>query len=352
MNMKLIMVAICCFATIGCNRIKDKVQTEEFVVTKSPAKVVERPYFKVGINNRISNRIFSIAESHGLIDGQAGGLVGTIEEKWGVDISLEHVDYNRLIARYGGGYFDAAAMTNVDAMNLSRWRQTTVILPLSTSVGGDKVVSIKPDLESLKGARIFGQADSVSQYLLARALRKNGISEQGIKLQNLGAEPASMSFLTQANNIDAVVVWSPFTLDAMRLPDSKVLFDSAQIPEEIIDVFVVGRDIVNKEAGVALSNCLCDIFYTTCQKMESGNSKTTLKSLSGEQRLPTAETRFCNKPESGIALFNDPAFQALADELKSHCSDAFGASIESVGFGDDKAELNFDVRFMQNVTPK
>jgi hypothetical protein len=112
------------------------------------------PTFSLAWSEYPSWSVFGVAEVDGLLNGKAGEL-GTLEEKWQVDVVLHESDYDTCITMYGSQKVDAACLTNMDALNPSISRPSTMILPTSTSHGADAciVVDSIQSIADLKGKK-------------------------------------------------------------------------------------------------------------------------------------------------------------------------------------------------------
>ena len=78
--------------------------------------------------------VFGVADEAGLIDKDEGQL-GSVEEKWGVDIVLTEADYDTCLTLYGSSTADAVCITNMDVLAPALSRDSVAILPTSTSDG-------------------------------------------------------------------------------------------------------------------------------------------------------------------------------------------------------------------------
>ncbi|MCI5224779.1 MAG: lipid kinase, partial [Candidatus Electrothrix sp. AR4] len=118
----------------------------------------------------------------------------------------------------------------------------------------------------LKGRKITLVELSVSHYLLARALDMNGMSERDVKLINTGDADIAAIFTTDPNG--AAVTWNPPLMQALRAPGAVRIFDSSDIPGEIIDLMVVRTD-----APESLKKALVGAWYEVMEIMETKGPK-------------------------------------------------------------------------------
>jgi NitT/TauT family transport system substrate-binding protein len=73
--------------------------------------------------------------------------------------------------------------------------------------------------------------------MLARALEMNGMKERDIKTVNTSDSDIAAVFSTDKNG--AVVTWNPPLQQVRNVKGAKMVFDSSQIPGEIMDLMVV-----------------------------------------------------------------------------------------------------------------
>jgi len=148
------------------------------------------PSFSLAWSEYPSWSIFAVAEADGLINGKPGEM-GSLEEKWKVDVVLHESDYDTCITMYGSQNVDAACLTNMDALNPSLSRASSMILPTSTSHGADAciVVDTIQTIEDLKGKNVYGLEKSVSEYCFVRNLEINAQKEKDYSFSNM--DPAA-----------------------------------------------------------------------------------------------------------------------------------------------------------------
>ena len=94
----------------------------------------EQGVFSLAWSEYPSWSVFGVADKAGLIDA-AEGKLGSVEEKWGVDIVLKQTDYDTCLTLYGSSTIDAVCITNMDVLAPALGRDSVAILPTSTSDG-------------------------------------------------------------------------------------------------------------------------------------------------------------------------------------------------------------------------
>ena len=84
------------------------------------------PTFSLAWSEYPSWSVFGVADLKGILNGKKGEL-GSVEEKWGVDIVLKEAEYDPCIAMYGAGQCDAVCITNMDILSPSSGRPGVMV---------------------------------------------------------------------------------------------------------------------------------------------------------------------------------------------------------------------------------
>ena len=147
---------------------------------------------------------------------------------------------------FRGRTVDASAVSLSRAMSLaSKGHDITIVLILDWSNGADKIVAA-PNIKSvidLKGKRVGTEPESVNAYLLFRAMQQVGLSLSDLEMMPMAYEQLSAAFSTK--EIDAATVFGP-QAEAIEQLGGHVIFDSSEIPGEILDVLVVRTSYLQK----------------------------------------------------------------------------------------------------------
>ncbi|MCI5145046.1 MAG: lipid kinase [Candidatus Electrothrix sp. AR3] len=175
---------------------------------------------------------------------QDAGILKKWADKYEIEIKLTLVnDYIESINLYTTGKFAACTMTNMDALTIPAVGgiDSTALIIGDFSNGNDGVIMKKGSkVKDLKGRKITLVELSVSHYLLARALDMHGMNERDVKLIN--TSDADIAAIFTADPKGAAVTWNPPLMQALRTPGAVQVFDSSDIPGEIIDLMVVRTD--------------------------------------------------------------------------------------------------------------
>ena len=363
-NFSLLTLAIIAsMALAGC----DNATNSENANGSSPSgdSASGLPVFSLAWSEYPSWSVFGVADSLKLINKKEGEL-GSIEEKWKVDIVLREADYDTCIQLYGATQVDAACLTNMDALNPALSRPSTIILPTSTSHGADAciVADTITGPADLKGKKVYGLEKTVSEYCFVRNIEERGLDEKDFNFTNMDPGAAAAAMQQKQSGMDAIVVWNPFVLQTLaNRSDVKVLFDSTSIPNEIIDTVVMSQDSLKKEGGEAFACAIVDAFYQVNARLHKPETRDDTLIAIGEKfsNLDIAamnkvveQTKFYGSPGSALELLNNEDLPNIMNRVMEFCvSHGIIASSLEVAYGSDTsdsdAKLKFDSSYITKV---
>lgn len=320
------------------------------------------PTFSLAWSEYPSWSVFGVADELGMIEGKKGEM-GPIEAKWKVDIELKEADYDSCITYFGSATADAACLTNMDTLSPSTGRRAVGILPTSTSKGADALLVVGiDDVKDLKGKPVYGLEKSVSEYTFVRNLELLGENEDDYAFTNMDPAAAALG-MQQAGegSPEAIVVWNPFVMDTLaKRKGSKVLFSSATIPGEIIDMVVMGADSLEKEGGDRFACAVIDTFYEFSRRLEDPEKRQDMLVGLGEKfsdldassmEAVLEMTIFYDEAAKGIALFEGQELKDTMTKVTEFCAshDMVDAA-PALGYGAGASgEFIFDPTFMKRV---
>src|SRR3989344_5773879 len=175
------------------------------------------------------------------------GILKKWADKYGVVIDVtEPMDYGESITQFASDKFCALAVTNMDALTgpSAGGIDTTFIVVGDYSNGNDGLVwnaAKPPKLADIAGKKVVLVEGTVSQYLLWRAAQTAKFDYGKVKVQN-APESEILSTFNGGPEGTIVVTWNPYLMQARNEnKGAQMLFDSSQIPGEIIDGIVVNN---------------------------------------------------------------------------------------------------------------
>ncbi|MCY2975561.1 MAG: hypothetical protein NTW52_12945 [Planctomycetota bacterium] len=363
MRKNLILASFLCIACAGCEsstNTASNTSSTNPVTTSGDAKGAGKvSTFTLAWSEYPSWSVFGVADEIGLLNKEAGKQ-GELEKKWNVDVVLKGVDYDTCLQMYGSNTADAVCITNMDTLGPAMDRASVAILPTSTSVGADACIAVGiDDLDGLKGNTTRGLERSVSQYAFERILVKKGLDPKDFPFTNMDPGAAASALQTGDSSVQSIMVWNPFVMQTLRdQPKSKKLFDSSEIPEEIIDMVVVGKDSLAKEGGKQFASCLVETFYAINARM--ADPKTADKTLVAiganfsslgleDMKQVVQQTRFYSSPEAALKLLTSDEFRnKTMPAVVDFCvAQKIVNQKPSIGFDTADTQVNFDTSFLK-----
>lgn len=161
-------------------------------------------------------------------------------KKHGADVKLVwFANYTDSIAALSSGQLDANAQTWSDTLGpLAKGLPLKAILVNDNSAGNDALLvgSKVTSFAQLKGKSVALEQYSISHFVLATALAKNGMKPADVKIVNLPAGDAAAAFLT--GRVDAAVVWNPWISKIEASGKGRAFFTSKDMPGLVPDLLV------------------------------------------------------------------------------------------------------------------
>ena len=295
------------------------------------------------------------------------GIMEKWADKYGIDVEIVQInDYVESINQYTAGQYDGCSMTNMDALSIPAGGgvDTTALIVGDFSNGNDGIVLKEGNsVEALAGQNVNLVELSVSHYLLARALDGVGLSERDLTVVN--TSDADMIAAYATSDVTSVVTWNPLLSEIEATPGSTKVFDSSNIPGEIIDIMMVNTETLaaNPDFGKALTGA----WYEVMGLMAAGDEDalTAMAVASGTDlagyNAQLATTKMFYEPAEGVEFTKSSdlpqTMQFVAEFLFDKGILGEGApSPEFVGvefpdgsvYGDaGNVKLRFDTSYMQ-----
>lgn len=237
------------------------------------------------------------------------GIMDKWAEKYGIDVEIVQInDYVESINLYTAGEFDGVSATNMDTVSIPSGGgvDTTALIVGDFSNGNDAIITKGDvDLAALKGQSVNLVELSVSHYLLARGLDSVGLTEADLS-SVVNTSDADMIAAYLTDDVKAVVTWNPLVSEILAGPDATKLFDSSDIPGEIIDLMVVNTETLtdNPNFGKAVAGA----WYEVMGLMASGDEAvlTAMAEASGTDlegyRAQLASTQMFYDPAQAVSF--------------------------------------------------
>ncbi|MCB9946866.1 MAG: ABC transporter substrate-binding protein [Rhodospirillaceae bacterium] len=327
-----------------------------------PASAQERTSFSIAWSIYVGWMPWGYAADAGIVDRWA--------ERYGIEIEVVQInDYIESINQYTAGAYDGCVMTNMDALTIPAVGgvDSTALIVGDFSNGNDGIVSkTATTLEELAGTPINLVELSVSHYLLARALESAGLAERDVTVVNT-SDADMVSVFSSTDDVSTVVTWNPLLSEILTFPGATGLFDSSQIPGEIIDMLVVNTEVL--EDNPDLGRALVGAWYETMALMAAGDegaiqALTAMAEASGTDlagyQAQLDSTQMFYDAADAVAFTTSPDLIATMDLVRTFSADhgLMGGGVDFVGIafpggeilGDPaNVKLRFTEAYMQMV---
>ena len=172
--------------------------------------------------------------------------------RYGRDVQLVTFSDNSIMSgALEGGELQASTLTYDQVITAtSKGWTLKVVMPLDYSVGGDAIVSSAAihSVKELKGRKVAFQPLSPSDFLLAYALAKSGLSQKDVRAVNSTAEQVVSIMASGA--VDAGVTYEPSVSMISKLGGGTqfhVLLSSREARGMITDVLALKESTIAKD---------------------------------------------------------------------------------------------------------
>src|SRR5271165_7074346 len=193
------------------------------------------------------------------------GILKKWADKYNVTIKVQRFDYAPSLDAFVAKNIDACTMTNMEALDMpaASGVPTTSILIGDYSNGNDALlVRNGLQMKDLAGKKLLLVEKTVSEYLFDRAMTLNGMRDQikKVRLINTSDSDIATAFISDSS-ASATVTWKPMVSQILKQKGITSLFDSSQIPGEILDLTVVRTDVLAKPDGQKFAKALAGAWY-------------------------------------------------------------------------------------------
>ncbi|MBI1182390.1 MAG: lipid kinase [Alphaproteobacteria bacterium] len=330
----------------------------------APASAEKKTEFKLAWSIYVGWMPWGWAADHGIVKKWA--------DKYGIKIDVvQFNDYIESINQYTAGAYDAVTATNMDTLAIPAVGgvDTTALIVGDFSNGNDAVIlKDKSKLSDIIGQKVNLVELSVSHYLLARALESIGKSEKDVTVVN--TSDADMVAAWNTPDVSAVVTWNPLVAEIMATPKAHKVFDSSQIPGEIIDLTVVNTKTLhdNPNFGRALTGAWYETMAIMASDTPEGKEareamgKASETDLAGYE-MQLASTKMFYQPAQGVEFAMSGSLHKTMDSVRKFLfahgllgQGAPSADVVGIAFPDGKVlgdknnvKLRFTAAFMNEA---
>ena len=162
-----------------------------------------------------------------------------------------------------------------------------IILVVDVSHGADVIVGRRGmrSMQDLKGKSVAVEGSAVGAFVLSRALALNGMQAGDVNVVHLETNEQPSAF--EKGQVDGAVTFDPYRAKFLRA-GAKILFDSKQIPGEIVDLLAVRANVLEqrpKAVRALLAGWFAAIDYMKGDPQDAARRMGIRQQTTGEQFL-------------------------------------------------------------------
>ena len=192
-----------------------------------------------------------------------------------------------------------------------------VILVVDVSHGADVVVGRREmkSMKDLKGKAVAVESGALGAFVLSRALAKNGMNASEVNVVHLESNEQPRAFTE--GRVDGAVTFDPYTAQFLKA-NASILFDSTQIPGEIVDLVAVRASMLErkpKAIQALLKGWFDAIAYLKHEPADAARRMGIRQQVSGEQFAAALRGLHIPTREENLAMIGGDA-PRLADTGK------------------------------------
>lgn len=256
-----------------------------------------RPPLTVGINTWVGYDPLVLARDRGMTDRQTIKVVELIS-------SAEALRHLR------NGLLDAAALTLDETLRLAESGFDVRIVALLDTSNGADVVLAAPEIRSLpdlRGKAIAVEEASVGTLMLERVLQRAGLTRADVTVVKM--ESTQHLTALQSGRVMAAVSYAPIE-GGIRRAGYRRIFDSSQMPGEILDVLVVRGEVLRQRPAAVDALLGAWGAGLSVLRLDAGGAAATLApgaDLSARDYLAVLQGLRFYSPEESLRLLGGPS---------------------------------------------
>ena len=233
------------------------------------------PALRIGTNVWIGSEPLYLARELGHLDLGAVQLV-------------EYPSASEVLRAYRNQAIDGMVISLDELFSLAvDGLQPRAILVVDVSHGADAVVGRRGmrSMHDLKGRPVAVESGALGAFVLSRALALNGMQPADVRVVHLESNEQPGAF--EKGQIDGAVTFDPYRVQLLRA-GATTLFDSTEIPGEIVDLVAVRASVLEKQPNAVralLSGWFAALEYMKLDPKDAARRMGIRQQTSGEQFL-------------------------------------------------------------------
>jgi NitT/TauT family transport system substrate-binding protein len=251
---------------------------------------------RIGTNVWIGSEPLYLARELGRLDPAAVQLV-------------EYPSASEVLRAYRNQAIDGMVISMDELFGLAvDGLQPRIILVVDVSHGADVVVGRRDmrTMHDLKGKSVAVESSALGAFVLSRALALNGMQASDVNVVHLESNEQPSAF--EKGQVDAAVTFDPYRAQFLRA-GGKTLFDSTQIPGEIVDLLAVRSTVIEKQPKTVqalLTGWFGAIDYMNSDPKDAARRMGIRQQTSGEQFLEAQQGLHVPSREENLRMIGGP----------------------------------------------
>ena len=183
-----------------------------------------------------------------------------------------------------------------------------IILVVDVSHGADVVVGRggMRTMQDLKGKSVAVESSALGAFVLSRALALSGMQASDVNVVHLESNEQPSAF--DKGQVDGAVTFDPYRAQFLRA-GAKTLFDSTQIPGEIVDVLAVRASVIDRQPKMVqalVSGWFAAIDYIAADPQDAARRMGVRQQTSGEQFLAAQQGLHIPSRDENLRMIGGP----------------------------------------------
>ena len=272
------LACIACIASIaGCVRLPE-------------------PVLRIGTNVWIGSEPLYLARDLGRLDP------GTVQ-------LVEYPSASEVLRAFRNEAIDGMVISLDELFGLAAdGLQPRIILVVDVSNGADVVVGRQGmrTMRDLQGKAVAVEGGALGAFVLSRALALSGMQASDVNVVHLESNEHPRAF--EKGQVDGAVTFDPFR-GQLIAAGGKTLFDSTQIPGEIVDLLAVRASFIEqhpKTIQALLSGWFAALDYMKREPLDAARRMGVRQQTSGEQFLQAQSGLHVPTREDNLRMLGGP----------------------------------------------
>jgi len=252
---------------------------------------------RIGTNVWIGSEPLYLARELGRLDSAAVQLV-------------EYPSASEVLRAYRNQAIDGMVISMDELFGLAvDGLQPRIILVVDVSHGADVVVGRRGmrTMRDLKGKSVAVESSALGAFVLSRALALNNMQASDVTVVHLESNEQPSAF--EKGQVDGAVTFDPYRAQFLRAGGT-TLFDSRQIPGEIVDLLAVRASVIEnqpKAVQALLGGWFGAIEYMNSDPKDAARRMGIRQQTSGEQFLEAQQGLHVPSREENLRMIGGAA---------------------------------------------